>query len=309
MAPIIEARALRKRYGDCEAVASIDFTVAEGEFFGLLGPNGAGKTSTIGMISCVLPLSEGQLTVAGLDVRRHDRAIKAQLGVVPQANNLDPDLSVRRNLEAYARFFRLPAGEARARADSALALMQLSDRAQDPVGALSGGLARRLVLARAMINNPRILVLDEPTTGLDPQARRLVWRKLRQLRERGITVLLSTHYMDEAEQLCDRIVIMDRGVILESGRPRDLIERHIGAAVLQLRLLDGEAARLREALAPQLANGARLEEAGDLIYAYGLDAAATDRATAILGDPYRVTSRHANLEDVFLRLTGHGLQE
>ena len=309
MQPIIEAQGLRKRYGDVEAVAGIDFSVAEGEFFGLLGPNGAGKTSTIGMIACVLPVSGGRLTVAGLDVRRHDRAIKARLGVVPQANNLDPDLTVRGNLEAYARFFRMSPREARHHTDEVLALMGLDGRAQDPVGALSGGMARRLVLARAMINEPRILILDEPTTGLDPQARRLVWSKLRQMRDRRITVILSTHYMDEAEQLCDRLVIMDHGDILESGSPKDLIHRHIGASVLELRLVAGEAVSLRHSLDIELPAGAHLEEAGDLMYVYGLDPPMADRVTTLLGDPERVTLRSANLEDVFLRLTGHGLQE
>ena len=306
---IIEARALWKRYGDLDAVAGIDFSVREGEFFGMVGPNGAGKTSTIGMITCVRPISDGELTVIGLDVRRHDREIKAKLGIVPQDNNLDPDLSVRHNLEAYARFFGIPRAEARRRTDEVLELVQLDDRANARIDELSGGMARRLVLARALLNDPTVLVLDEPTTGLDPQARRLVWNKVRQLRERGVTVVLTTHYMEEAEQLCDRVVIMHRGSIIATGRPRDLIEEHGGGSVVQLRTIDGEAARLRDMLVTPLANGARLEQMGDLLYVYGLDDAAADRVTALIADPYRVSRRRANLEDVFLRLTGRGLQE
>ncbi len=307
--PMIVARGLRKRYGDIEAVAGIDLHVERGEFFGMLGPNGAGKTSTIGMISCVLPISDGTLHVAGLDVRRHDRDIKSLLGVVPQNNNLDPDLSALGNLLSYARFFDIPRREARRRADELLELVQLADRATARIDELSGGMTRRLVLARALISDPRVLILDEPTTGLDPQARHLVWTKLQQLRERGVTVLLTTHYMEEAERLCDRLAIMDRGLIISEGHPRDLIERHAGGPVLQLRTLDGEAARLRETLAGPLADGARIETVGDLLYIYGLDEAASDRAAAVIDDPYRTSTRHANLEDVFLHLTGHGLEE
>ena len=307
--PIIEARGLSKRYGDFQAVAGIDFCVHEGDVFGVLGPNGAGKTSTIGMITCVLPVSGGELTVTGLDVRRHDRQIKARLGVVPQSNNLDPDLNVRRNLETYARFFGIPAAEARRRTNEVLTLVQLDDRATARIDELSGGMARRLVLARALLNDPTMLVLDEPTTGLDPQARHLVWNKLGELRERGVTVVLTTHYMEEAERLCDRIVIMDRGAIIAEGRPRDLVEEHIGGFVLELRTLNDEAERLRDTLTGALASGARLEQAGDLLYVYGLDDAGATRVTALIDDPYRVSRRHANLEDVFLQLTGHGLQE
>ncbi len=307
--PMIAARGLRKRYGDFEAVAGIDLHVARGEFFGMLGPNGAGKTSTIAMITCVLPVSGGDLHVAGLDVQRDDRAIKALLGVVPQNNNLDPDLGVLANLIAYARFYGIPGREARRRAGELLELVQMSDRADAAIDELSGGMTRRLVLARALMNEPRILILDEPTTGLDPQARHLVWTKLQQLRERGVTMLLTTHYMEEAERLCDRIVIMDHGAIIAEGRPRDLIERHAGGPVLQVRTLDSEAGRLREALAGPLAGEARIETVGDLLYIYGLDEAAGRRAADVIGDPYRTSTRHANLEDVFLRLTGRGLQE
>jgi lipooligosaccharide transport system ATP-binding protein len=307
--PMIEASGLRKRYGDFEAVAGIDLRVAPGEFFGLLGPNGAGKTSTIGMISCVLPVSAGTLHVAGLDVQRNDREIKSLLGVVPQNNNLDPDLSAHGNLISYARFFDIPRREAERRASEVLELVQLEERATARIDELSGGMARRLVLARALMSDPRLLVLDEPTTGLDPQARHLVWRKLQQLRERGVTMLLTTHYMEEAERLCDRIAVMDNGVIIDHGRPRDLIEQHAGGPVLQVRSLDGDTARLRDTLAAPLANGARLEEVGDLLYIYGLNDADSGRAEALIDDPYRISRRHANLEDVFLRLTGHGLQE
>ena len=252
MSAIIEARGLRKHYGDLTAVDGIDFDVEAGEVFGILGPNGAGKTTTIRMITCVTPLTAGHLTVDGLDVNFDDRAIKSRLGIVPQDDNLDEDLSVRRNLEVYARYYDVTGELARDRIDEGLELMQLRDKERERIQALSGGMKRRLIVARALVNDPRLMVLDEPTTGLDPQARHLVWRKLRLLRERGVTILLTTHYMDEAEQLCERLVIMDQGRILDGGRPRDLIAKYAGKEVLQMHLAEAEQAMVRSLLAPAL---------------------------------------------------------
>ena len=309
MPPIIEARDLTKRYGDFVAVDTINLSVEEGELFGMLGPNGAGKTSTVRMIGCQLPVTAGELRVDGLDVRYHDRAIKARLGVVLQEDNLDPELTVRKNLEVYARYFDIPRATAAARIDEGLDLMQLHDRAGAPIRQLSGGLRRRLVIARALVNEPRILILDEPTIGLDPQARHLVWRKLRQLRGRGITILLTTHYMDEAEHLCDRLVIMDHGHILDEGAPRDLVARHVGRDALELRLQPGEQQRVLDHLRPALRDGVRCEQVEDALYVLGLNEQQQQALRALVGDPDRVLSRPANLEDVFLTLTGQALED
>ncbi|MCA9846437.1 MAG: ABC transporter ATP-binding protein [Dehalococcoidia bacterium] len=309
MTPIIQAQALTRRYGDFLAVAGIDFEVAEGEFFGLLGPNGAGKTSTIKMISCVQDVTSGLLLVGGLDVRTNDREVKSLVGVVPQDDNLDQDLTVRQNLEVYARYFGIGKRAARERIDEGLALMQLEEKADESINALSGGMKRRLVIARALVNEPRLLILDEPTTGLDPQARHLVWRKLRLLRERGTTILLTTHYMDEAEQLCDRLIIMDNGKALSEGRPRDLIGEHAGREVLELHLPPEETARVVERLTPMLGESGRIEQVEDVAYAYGIDESHYRMVEEMASDPYRVIFRRANLEDVFLTLTGRGLVE
>ncbi|MEX2372997.1 MAG: ABC transporter ATP-binding protein [Dehalococcoidia bacterium] len=309
MSAIIEAKALVKRYGEFRAVDGIDFAVETGEFFGLLGPNGAGKTSTIKMISCVQPPTDGDLAVAGLDVRTQDRQVKALIGVVPQDDNLDQDLSVRQNLEVYARYYNVPKHLARERIDEGLDLMQLSDRGGDKIDALSGGMKRRLVIARALVNEPRLLILDEPTTGLDPQARHLVWRKLRLLRERGVSILLTTHYMDEAEYLCDRLIIMDKGRALAEGSPRDLIARHAGRDVLEMHLPPDENERVVAALTPLLGESGRVEQIEDVAYAYGADEGQWRMVEGMVADPYRVLFRRANLEDVFLTLTGRGLVE
>ncbi|MQA00648.1 MAG: ATP-binding cassette domain-containing protein [Dehalococcoidia bacterium] len=309
MPAMIEAHGLVKTFGDFRAVDGIDFRVEAGEFFGMLGPNGAGKTSTIRMISCVVPITAGALQVDGLDVRYEDRAIKARLGVVPQDDNLDQDLSVRKNLEVYARYYDVPKRLARERIDEGLELMQLQDRADERISALSGGMKRRLVVARALVNEPRLLILDEPTTGLDPQARHLVWRKLRLLRERGVTILLTTHYMDEAEHLCDRLIVMDHGRALDDGRPRTLIERYVGRDVLELHLNDEERARVRAYLDPRLGESARVEQIEDVTYVYGLGQEHAREVEELVGDHYRVIDRRANLEDVFLTLTGRALVE
>jgi lipooligosaccharide transport system ATP-binding protein len=304
---IVHARNLVKRYGDFTAVNGISFDVHSGECFGLLGPNGAGKTTTTRMIACVSPVTEGELTVDGLDVRREPRRIKSLLGVVPQEDNLDPDLSVRQNLADYARYFDMPRAVADERIDESLALFQLQDKQHQTIWALSTGLKRRLAIARGLINQPKILVLDEPTTGLDPQARHLVWQKLRYLRGQGVTMLLCTHYMEEAAHLCDRLVIMHQGRIVVEGTPDALVEEHAGREVVELHLRGPEREKVLARLATQ--PGLTVEEVEDILYVY---AHATDGRTdmaELAPESERVVYRHANLEDVFLRLTGRGLVE
>jgi lipooligosaccharide transport system ATP-binding protein len=306
MSEIVRARHLVKRYGSFTAVDGITFSVRAGECFGFLGPNGAGKTTTIRMITCVSPVTSGELTVDEMDVRRQPRAIKSILGVVPQENNLDPDLSVRQNLQVYGRYFDLPTALVRERIEEALTLFQLTDRGEDRIASLSGGMQRRLTVARGLINSPKILVLDEPTTGLDPQARHLVWQKLRYLRSQGVTMLLTTHYMDEAAHMCDRIVIIHQGKIIAEGTAAELIERHAGEQVIELHA--GEVER-RPALAKLSAvEGLEVEEVEDIVYVYVRDGDGFDPAALNLGT-MKVVYRPANLEDVFLRLTGRGLQE
>jgi lipooligosaccharide transport system ATP-binding protein len=302
--PIICARSLRKRYGSFTAVDGIEFDVLRGECFGMLGPNGAGKTSTIRMVTCISPVSGGSLRVAGLDVGRNPRRVKAMLGVVSQDDNLDPDLSVRENLLVYARYFDIPRQESEPRADEVLRLFQLDEKRHEKVDDLSGGMKRRLTIARALMGRPQVLVLDEPTTGLDPQARHLVWRQLRALKDQGLTLLLTTHYMDEAARLCDRLVIMHEGHILVSGTPRELIQEHAGFEVVEVPNLHGEHIGLAARLAG--AEGVRVEhgEDADFLYTAG-PAAPLVEELRLDGDDVLV--RRANLEDVFLRLTGRGL--
>ena len=307
MNEIVHARNLVKRYGDFTAVDGISFDIRAGECFGLLGPNGAGKTTTTRMIACVSPVTAGELTVDGLDVRREPRRIKALLGVVPQEDNLDPDLSVRQNLAVYARYYDMPRAQAEERIDESLALFQLLDKQHQTIWALSTGLKRRLAIARGLINQPKILVLDEPTTGLDPQARHLVWQKLRYLRGQGVTMLLCTHYMEEASHLCDRLVIMHQGHILVEGTPDALVEEHAGREVVELHLRGPE----REKVLTQLAArpGLMVEEVEDLLYVYAHTADGRADIAELAPESERVVYRHANLEDVFLRLTGRGLVE
>jgi lipooligosaccharide transport system ATP-binding protein len=299
----VQAEGLHKRYGDFEAVRGISFEVRDGECFGFLGPNGAGKSTTIRMITCTSPVSGGRLRVAGLDASQHPREIKSLLGVVPQEDNLDPDLSVRKNLEVYARYYGMSAHESGPQIDEVLGLFQLAERSGDTVDDLSGGMKRRLVIARSLVHDPRILVLDEPTTGLDPQARHLVWQKLRLLKSRGVTMILTTHYMDEAAHLCDRLVIMNRGVILTQGQPNELLAQHVGHEVLELRMPPEE----RSALLAELAiPGLVVEDVEDIGYVFGAGDAAA-RVAAMVGDSSSAFVRPGNLEDVFLRLTGRGL--
>ena len=303
---VIRAERLRKRYGDFTAVDGVDFEIFQGECFGFLGPNGAGKTSTMKMLSCVSPVSGGAITVSGMDVGRRARDVKAALGVVSQADSLDPDLDVFQNLLAFARYFDLPKETARRRAREGLELFQLLDKRANRVEELSGGMRRRLLIARALINHPEILVLDEPTTGLDPQARLLVWDKLSLLKSQGITMLLTTHYMDEAAYLCDRLVVMDAGKILAGGAPSELIRDTVGSQVVEIKTRHAD----KPALMARLASariGARVEDRADTILLYAENGAPPPEDAGL--DGFEVTRRPANLEDVFLRLTGRGLRE
>lgn len=303
---VISAKRLVKRYGDFTAVNGVDFEILQGECFGFLGPNGAGKTSTMKMLSCVSPVSGGSITVSGMDVGRRARDIKATLGVVSQADSLDPDLDVFQNLIAFARYFDLPKETATRRAREGLELFQLLDKRSNRVEELSGGMRRRLLIARALINDPEILVLDEPTTGLDPQARLLVWDKLSLLKSQGITMLLTTHYMDEAAYLCDRLVVMDAGKILAGGAPSELIRDTVGSQVVEIRTRHADKPALMARLESARV-GARVEDRADTILLYPENGAPPPEDIGL--DGFEVTRRPANLEDVFLRLTGRGLRE
>ncbi len=304
MAAIIEARGLVKRYKGFTAVAGVDFSVQAQECFGFLGPNGAGKTTLIRMITCVYPLSEGVLLVDNRDVMKEPRAIKAVLGVVPQEENLDPDLTVLQNLLVYARYFDIPKEVARRRALELLELFQLLDRQRSRIDTLSGGMKRRLLIARALLNEPKILILDEPTAGLDPQARHLVWQKIRYLKGQGVTMILSTHNMEEAAHLCDRLVIMDQGRIVVQDRPADLIRQYVGQEVLELRLDPmGKSHVLRQLQSYNVS----IEDVGDTLYVFSNDGGLLPQQLMIEGGD--VVRRQATLEDVFLRLTGRELKE
>jgi lipooligosaccharide transport system ATP-binding protein len=304
---LIRARGLTKRFGAFTAVDAIDFDVAHGESFGFLGPNGAGKTSTMRMIGAVSPLSEGELSVLGMDPRTQGPLIRARLGVVPQQDTLDTELTVRENLVLYGRYFGLSRAECRRRADELLDFAQLTERADDEVEPLSGGMKRRLTIARALINEPDLLLLDEPTTGLDPQARHLLWDRLYRLKQRGVTLVLTTHYMDEAEQLCDRLVVMDKAKIVAEGSPRQLIERYSTREVTELRFPAG----VQETLDGQLDGLAtRIERLADRVLLYADDGEAVAVAAHDRGlRPETVLVRRSTLEDVFLRLTGRSLIE
>jgi lipooligosaccharide transport system ATP-binding protein len=302
---LIHARGLVKRFGDFVAVDGIDVDVRAGEAFGFLGPNGAGKSSTMRMVGCVSPPSGGTLRILGMDPQRDGPAIRARLGVCPQLDNLDPELTVRENLTAYARFFGISRRVARERAAELLNFVQLTERADSKVEPLSGGMKRRLTIARALINEPELVLLDEPTTGLDPQARHLVWERLFRLKQQGVTLVLTTHYMDEAEQLCDRLVVMDGGRIAAEGSPRELIDRFSTREVVELRFADDsqdEAAGKLTELAE------RVEALPDRILLYVADgdaAVAEVHRRGLL--PSSVLVRRSSLEDVFLHLTGRTL--
>jgi lipooligosaccharide transport system ATP-binding protein len=306
--PLIYARGLVKRFGSFTAVDGIDFDLTRGEAFGFLGPNGAGKSSTMRMIGCVSPPTAGELSILGMDPVTQGREIRARLGVVPQEDTLDVELTVRENLLVYGRYFGLPRDVIRERTAQLLDFVQLSDRAEDQVEPLSGGMKRRLTIARSLINEPDILLLDEPTTGLDPQARHVVWDRLFRLKQRGVTLVLTTHYMDEAEQLCDRLVVMDGGKIAASGSPRALIGQYSTPEVLELRFdpADHEQAAEKVAAVPT----ERMDVLADRILLYVTDGEAALAAVHGLGlEPLTSLVRRSTLEDVFLRLTGRQLGE
>jgi len=302
---MVEAHGLTKRFGDFVAVDGVDFTIAPGESFGFLGPNGAGKTSTMRMIACISPVSEGTLTVLGKDPATQGAQIRARMGVVPQEDSLDLDLTVLDNLMIYGRYFDMPRKVIRERAEQLLEFAQLQERAHDRVDPLSGGMKRRLTIARALISDPDLLILDEPTTGLDPQARHLLWDRLYRLKQEGVTLVITTHYMDEAEQLCDRLVVMDKGRFAAEGSPRQLIEQHSTKEVVELRFKPGQ----HEAAAPGLAELAqRYEVLPDRILLYTDDGdTALAEAHAKGFRPESALVRRSTLEDVFLRLTGRTL--
>ena len=305
--PIIEARALSKRYGELEAVRGIDFAIERGECFGFLGPNGAGKSTTMRMIYRATPLGGGSLRILGHEVGagENDRAIKRRLGVVPQEYNLDERLSARENLQVFARFYGLGRQAAAERVAELLAFVALEDRPDAPIQTLSGGLKRRVQIARGLLGKPEILVLDEPTTGLDPQVRNALWEKLIELKRQGTTLVLTTHYMDEAEKLCDRLVIMDQGRIVAQGSPRELIRAHVTPYVVELRAPDPRVtAELEAVLVERVSYTGRLAER---LLLYTGDGESLMREV-VRGHPEIVaTLRHATLEDVFLRITGRGL--
>ncbi|MCW3995819.1 MAG: ABC transporter ATP-binding protein [Candidatus Bathyarchaeota archaeon] len=301
---LIQAEGLTKKFDDFVAVDHIDFEVHRGECVGFLGPNGAGKTTTVRMMYCFLPLTSGELKVAGLSVNNHCREIKSLVGVAPQEDNLDPDFTVLDNLLVYARYFDIPKDEALRRAKAQLKFFQLEEKSGTPILTLSTGMKRRLIFARALLNEPQILLLDEPTTGLDPQARHLVWDEVRYLKKQQVTIILTTHYMEEAQALCDRILIVDKGKIIEEGSPAELVKKHVGEEVLEVDFDEKLAVILKEALP-----GAHIERLGDRMQIF------TDQPHGVFEGFLKehklqnVTIRNANLEDVFLKLTGRGLRE
>ena len=299
---IIEAQDLKKTFGTTVAVAGIAFSVQKGEVFGFLGPNGAGKTTTMKMIACVSPRTAGTLTVLGMDPDTDPARIKARLGIVPQETNLDPDFTCFGNLFTYAQYFEISKKEAAQKADELLAFVQLAEKRDVAVEMLSGGMKRRLILARALVNNPDILILDEPTIGLDPQARHLIWEKLRALRTQGNTIVLTTHYLDEAARLCDRLVIMDNGRILVEGAPADLVRDHAGHEIVEVEKSADVVSCLQDL-------HIAYEEAGDMIQVSTESSRDIARILLDRCRPEKVITRPATLEDVFLKLTGRKLRE
>lgn len=293
---------MKKVFGDFLAVDSVAFSVEEGEVFGFLGPNGAGKTTTLRMIQCISPMTSGKLEVFGMDVNKHQREIKFRMGVVPQENNLDPDFTVYENLLVFSRYFDIPEVEARRRVDELLEFMHLEEKRDTMTESLSGGMKRRLVLARALINKPRLLMLDEPTVGLDPQSRHLMWEKLKSLKKEGVTIVLTTHYLEEAAQLCDRLVVMDYGKILVEGSPQEMINEVIGPVIVETEA-DSDVISCLER------HRANYEILGDEIQIY------TDEPQEVTDhllsecELTSVTARASTLEDVFLKLTGRKLRE
>jgi len=304
MPDIIDARDLKKNYGSTVAVDGIQFTVRKGEIFGFLGPNGAGKTTTMKMITCVSPRTSGTLTVMGMDPEQFPAEIKQRLGVVPQETNLDPEFTCYGNLYYYSRYFDIQKEQAEKRADELLGFVQLAEKRDVSVEKLSGGMKRRLILARALVNSPDLLILDEPTIGLDPQARHLIWEKLRSLKAQGNTIVMTTHYLDEAARLCDRLVIMDNGKILVEGTPEELVRQHAGHEIVEVESSDEIVSCLRDLQIP-------FEKTGDMIQIAASPDSARGIARTILDrcKPQRMITRPATLEDVFLKLTGRNLRE
>jgi lipooligosaccharide transport system ATP-binding protein len=303
--PLIRTHGLVKRFGEFTAVDGIDVQVERGESFGFLGPNGAGKSSTMRMIGCVSPVTSGELRIFGLDPAKDGKRIRARIGVVPQADQLDEQLTVRDNITLYGRYFDLPRAECKRKAAELLDFVQLGDRATSKIDKLSGGMKRRVTIARSLINDPELLLLDEPTTGLDPQARHVLWDRLYRLKQRGVTLVLTTHYMDEAEQLCDRLVVMDGGKIVAEGSPRELIETHSTREVLELRYPAGT----NEQRSSDIAGiGERAELLPDRVLVYAHDGEAALAEVHARGSmPESALVRRSSLEDVFLRLTGRTL--
>ncbi len=301
---LVEAENLTKKFGAFVAVDNINFEIFKGESFGFLGPNGAGKTTTMRMIQSVSPLTGGKLTLAGMNVIDHSREIKCMIGVAPQEDNLDPDFTVFQNLVAYSRYFDVPKEKAKNKAEELLKFLQLEEKRDVIITSLSGGMRRRLILARALMNDPQILILDEPTTGLDPQARHLIWTKIRNLKNQGVTVILTTHYMDEAAQLCDRITIMDNGKIIEKGKPADMVKKHVGEEVLEV-IYSKEAMDCLKKTFPD----ARIDVVDEKIHVF------TQKPRGILAKVLEETSfkgaaiRDSNLEDVFLKIAGRSLKD
>jgi lipooligosaccharide transport system ATP-binding protein len=305
MTALVSARTLTKKYGDFTAVDGIDFDIQEGECFGFLGPNGAGKTTTVRMVHCVSPLTSGSLVVDGLPASVNNRALKKKTGVIPQEITLDIDLTVHENLVVFARFFDIPKRDAQVRIAELLKFVELEARRDSKIDQLSTGMKRRLLIARALLNRPKLIIADEPTTGLDPQARHLIWQRLRQLKTQGVTLILTTQYMEEAQQLCDRLVVMHQGKILKGGEPRGLIESEIGKDVVEIRTPAEQDAPLIAELSPFACGHERV---GDTLYFYCRDGHGLRMKLAELDLP-NIVHRPATLEDVFLKLTGRSLIE
>jgi lipooligosaccharide transport system ATP-binding protein len=301
---LIQVNKLIKKYSDFTAVDDISFEVEEGECLGILGPNGAGKTTTVRIIQCVSPLTSGEVIVLGKKASVDERQIRAELGVVPQDNDLDNDLTVIQNLSLFTRFYGIPNKEARMRIEKQLEFFELKEKLNSRIEELSGGMKRRLLLARSLLNDPKVLILDEPTNGLDPQARHLVWQKLRTLKERGVTMILNTHYMEEAQQICDRLLILDKGKILKTGQPLELIRKEIGREVVEIRDYGDINAILKKLSGLTF----KSEAVGDTFYLYCED---SQEIMNCLSECHEcaILRRPAALEDLFLKLTGRGLQE
>lgn len=301
---MIEVKDLVKKFNGLTAVAGISFTVQRGECLGILGPNGAGKTTTVRVIQCISPATSGTVSVLGMRASLDERRIRALVGVVPQENDIDPDLTVNENLELFAALFDIPKKVAKARISEHLEFVELKGRADDKISSLSGGMKRRLLVARALLNEPSIMILDEPTTGLDPQARHLIWQRLRSLKNKGVTIILNTHYMEEAQQLCDRLLILDKGSILREGIPQELVKKEVGEEVVEVRNHEGVKDVLRMLQGLEFNS----EVVGDTLYLYCHESKEILTRLAA-SETLSVLRRLATLEDVFLKLTGRGLSE